>query len=186
MATKGVLSCDRTGKNYLHAGFTTTIDASFNGAGGNPTGATAQEASYVDIDTSDDKAHRYKGFSSTLLDCFTNPIVTPKGIDWDGKLLFTGDQSVNDKIYRHIGFTSSINDSLNTQSIDGTLAGVAWDGSDTLFNGATNDRIYKLTGFTTSVSSSYAIADSDSSGVAWDGSNVLQTDDIVDIIIKYI
>ena len=61
------------------------------------------------------KIYKHDGFSSTILDSFSSPSTSSRGLTWDGSNLYSTDNA-SDKIYKHDGFSSTILNSFSSPS----------------------------------------------------------------------
>ena len=120
-----------------------------------------------------DRIYKHDGFSSTILDSFSSPGSTPRGLTWDGNNIYSSDSSLA-KIYKHDGFSATILDSFSSPS--SSPQGLTWDGTNIYSCDAGSNFIYKHDGFSATITNSFTCTLDDTSGLTWDGSNLYHSD----------
>jgi len=163
-------------KLVLLAGFEDTIDDSFTVAGGDPH-AVGRAIRADDLVTSDtnDKCHRYTGWSSTIQDSldFSATGVLDAVAYSDTGLIYYDDTP--DDIFQMVGFTASVDSSFAApggSSSDIESAEWLFDESDLALADKGASKLHRMTGFTAVIEASGA-APGFEHGVTFDGTDTL-------------
>ncbi len=171
---------DSGGKFKKTIGFTSTISDSFSHSAETPSEdfhRSAVDDLFAADGTTDDKAFRYTGFTSTLVGSFSLAAADTEvvGCAWDGtNYLALG--AFNTKIFKFTGFTTTILDSYAAGIGVSLDSAITWDGTNVQAGTATVDKLYKYTGFTSTIADSFAYHDAgqDITGMAHDEAVVPQ------------
>lgn len=122
-----IFSCDNgTDKIYTHVGFTNSVDSSFDAPASNPWGLCHDGLNLMSCDATSGYVYfHYKETGALRSGTYLAPDDIPLAIGWDGANVIIGAYGgVNNKIYKMIGKTSSVDVSYDTSDFwSGTFIG---------------------------------------------------------------
>ena len=172
-------------KIYRLDGFSTTILDSFNSPSTGPTG--------IDIDQTYGKLQEEAGVGPVVDKGSVSPWVwltankygsgsgTPfffyrafqRSFAYDdpSNLFSIDSYIINGMIYKHTGFSSTIEDSFSSPS--DSPEGIAFDGGDVYSSDDNSDKIYRHDGFSTTILDSFSSPGVTTAGLGWDDTNLL-------------
>jgi len=116
------------------------------------------DVTWTNVETGYLLAIKQSGFTSTVKDSFASPPGSgsrnPRGIQW-----FHGDNWMVDSVTKDLtwqsGFSATVKDSVDIQSIDTLMEGLGTNGGgDPYMSGLTNDLLYWLSGFSATLKDS--------------------------------
>lgn len=142
----------------------------------------ASDGDIASADSASDKIYAHSEFSSTILDSFSSPAGTPRGLTWDENNICSSD-AYDDKIYKHQGFSAVILDSFSSPLT--APIGLAWDGDNIYSSDAASLKIYKHSAFSSTILSSFSSPSTTPVGLTHDETNIYSADQDSDKIYKH-
>lgn len=132
-------------------------------------------ANIVIIGNADDEMVELDGFSNTPLTTVATNVSGSNGVSWDADGNPYYCDGVTDVMRRNVGFTTTLDVSVDVSGFETAPLGISWTGTDTWMSGNSSDTNYLFTGFTNTIDTSYstiaAVADNSPWGITWDGTD---------------